>query len=61
MSIDQVEALFDKALNLVSKASQQLPSECISVTLFETVFTNLVNCEHEREIAARENHIGRNV
>ena len=53
MSIDQVEGLFDKALNLVSKASQQLPTECISVTLFETVFTNLVNCEHEREIAAR--------
>ena len=49
MSVDQVEAAFEKALKLTQKASTSLPVEYSSPGLLETVFAYLIECEKEKE------------
>ncbi len=49
MSVEQVEACFEKALKLTQKASSSLPTEYASSGLLETVFAYLVECEKEKE------------
>ena len=49
MSIEKVEALFEKALLLVQKANQQLSAEFSSPNLLQTVFLALLDCERQKE------------